>query len=89
MKWSLQVKISELYLSTISRDNITSKYGNNNGCRIVDTADGRNRISSFNPNNYRNAIEYSYRQEDGKGIADEHGVLPSNETNRSVANRSR
>ena len=82
-------QISEFYRRTISGDNITSIYGNNDGCRIVDTADGRNRIFSFNPNNHGNAIEYSYRQKDGKGIADEYGVLPSNETNRSVANRSR
>ena len=59
----------------------------------MDIIDSRKRNLSWKSSrsfdSHGNTIEYPYKQEDGKDLADEHSVLPSCEMNRLVADQSR
>jgi RHS repeat-associated protein len=68
-------------------------YGYDDSCRILDSSGGRKRVVSwllgrtYDP--WGNVIEYTYKQEDGKGLVGPGQGLPLWEVNRPEASRCR
>ncbi|KAI5460964.1 65kDa B protein-domain-containing protein [Mariannaea sp. PMI_226] len=85
-RWTNQADRTDVHWRTISTENETSIYGDDDDSRIVDTSDGAKRIfswllsRSYDMNG--NAIEYTYKREDAKGIVGTDGILPPWEANR-------
>ncbi|KAI5458444.1 65kDa B protein-domain-containing protein [Mariannaea sp. PMI_226] len=92
-RWTSEADPADVHWRTISADNATAIYGDSDASRIADTSDGRRRIFSWmlsrSYDACGNAVEYTYKQEDGKGIANANGSMPAWERNRSQESRCR
>lgn len=90
-KWTRKDDILDVHWRTITSNNVTTIYGDNDACRIFDILNGCKRIFSWmlsrSYDDRGNAIEYVYKSEDGKGIEGNDGTLPSWERNRSAESR--
>jgi RHS repeat-associated protein len=83
----------DVHWRTINADNVTSLYGYDDSSRIFDSSGGRRRTVSWllsrTYDSWGNAIEYTYKQEDGLGLVGPGQSLPLWETNRSEESRCR
>ncbi|KAK3295311.1 uncharacterized protein B0H64DRAFT_474300 [Chaetomium fimeti] len=93
-KWiSIARGTEDMHWRTITADNVTSLYGYDDSCRIFDSSGGGKRIvswllgRSYDP--WGNAMEYSYKQEDGVGLVGPGQIPPLWEANRSEESRCR
>lgn len=92
-RWTRRADSSDIHWRTLSSENVTSIFGDSDSSRIVDTSDGKRRVYSWmlsrSYDASGNAIEYIYKEEDAKGVADADGSLPTWEQNRSDDARRR
>jgi RHS repeat-associated protein len=77
----------DVHWRSVTRDNVTSVYGRDDGSRLVDPADPRRTFSWLICESYDdrgNTIQYSYKAEDGAGVdlaaPHESGRPPRNRT---------
>ncbi|KAI0454545.1 65kDa B protein-domain-containing protein [Xylaria acuta] len=92
-RWVSKADPTDVHWRTLSSDNGTSIYGDSNSSRIVDTSGGKIRIFSWmlsrSYDACGNAIEYTYKKEDAKGLVDASGFVPAWERNRPQEARCR
>ncbi|KAK4451980.1 virulence plasmid 65kDa B protein-domain-containing protein [Podospora aff. communis PSN243] len=90
-RWSNVKQVGDVHWRTISSDNVTSLFGTDDTSRIFNVLDGTKRIFAWllsrSYDALGNAIQYSYKQEDGSGLTGVTGQLPIWETQRSHASR--
>ncbi|KAK4182976.1 virulence plasmid 65kDa B protein-domain-containing protein [Podospora australis] len=92
-RWARKADFADVHWRTLSSENVTSIFGESDSSRIVDTSDGKRHIFSWmlsrSYDASGNAIEYTYKDEDAKGVADPGGSFPAWEKNRSHEARCR
>lgn len=92
-RWSSKADPGDVHWRTITSDNETTIYGDSDDSRILNTSGGSRHIFSWMPSRswdaWGNAMEYTYKPEDGKGIAGNNGFMPTWEVNRSQEARCR
>jgi RHS repeat-associated protein len=70
-RWSRVGDATDVFWRTISRDNVTSRYGRDDGSRIADPDDASHIFSWLiceSRDDKGNAIRYDYKAEDGRGV---------------------
>lgn len=76
-RWSSKADPGDVHWRTKTSDNETTIYGDSDDSRILNTSGGRRIFSwmrSRSWDTWGNAIEYTYKPEDGKGIAGTDGM---------------
>ncbi|WAO96099.1 Hypothetical protein NCS54_01376100 [Fusarium falciforme] len=92
-RWARKASPTDVHWRTLTADNETAIYGDNDHSRIMDTSNGTTRIFSWmlsrSYDAFGNAIEYTYKQENAKCIVDADGIMPDWEMNRTQDARCR
>lgn len=92
-RWTNENDPNDVHWRVITADNATSIYGMDDNSRLLDRDYRSPRIFSWlicrSYDADGNAIDYSYKAEDGEGIRGEDGIMPCWEIGRSASVRSR
>ncbi|KAK3986938.1 virulence plasmid 65kDa B protein-domain-containing protein [Cladorrhinum sp. PSN332] len=92
-RWTRKADFADVHWRTLSSENVTSIFGECDSSRIVDTSGGKRRVYAWmlsrSYDASGNVIEYTYKEEDAKGVADPGGFFPMWEKNRPHEARCR